>query len=200
MFVEVPYWHPYSTDKFICCIVPGSSQWFLHFGEDIVIAWTQGKSTILGGTETHRSSWQRKESHRCCCHGPLEPLTMENSGTSPVLIRYDSMRLLSLRQSERTTARAWDNTRDELIRAMVWSILNINKDGRAGGARRLPNIWQKMINKGETILKVYKCCTPVNKAMSEVSFCHNFSPNSCIQSKFEGQNRYDLIETCIVIN
>ena len=44
------------------------------------------------------------------------------------------------------------NTRDELIRVIGWSIRNINKDGRADGVRRLPNIWQKMINKrGEYI-------------------------------------------------
>ncbi|KAJ4450034.1 hypothetical protein ANN_01441 [Periplaneta americana] len=35
------------------------------------------------------------------------------------------------------------NTRDELIRAIGRSIRNINKDGRANGIRRLPNIWQK---------------------------------------------------------
>ena len=39
------------------------------------------------------------------------------------------------------------NTRDELTRAIVWSIWNINKDGRADGVRCLPNIWQKVINK-----------------------------------------------------
>ncbi|KAJ4426936.1 hypothetical protein ANN_26735 [Periplaneta americana] len=44
------------------------------------------------------------------------------------------------------------NTRDELIRAKGRSIRNINKDGRADGVRRLPNIWQKVINKvGENI-------------------------------------------------
>ena len=40
------------------------------------------------------------------------------------------------------------NTRDELIRAIGRSIRNINKDGHADGVRRLPNIWQKVINKG----------------------------------------------------
>ena len=34
---------------------------------------------------------------------------------------------------------------------------NINKDGRADGVRRLQNIWQKVINKGATILKVWVC-------------------------------------------
>ena len=38
--VDVRYWPLYSTDKFISCVVPGPSQWFFHFGEDILIAWT----------------------------------------------------------------------------------------------------------------------------------------------------------------
>ena len=38
-------------------------------------------------------------------------------------------------------------TRDELSHAIVRSIRNINKDGRTDGARRLPKIWQKVINK-----------------------------------------------------
>ena len=40
------------------------------------------------------------------------------------------------------------NTRDELIRAIVRTIRNIYKDGRADGVRRLPKCWQKLINKG----------------------------------------------------
>ena len=40
------------------------------------------------------------------------------------------------------------NTRDELIRALGRSVWSINKDGRADGVRRLPNIWQIVINKG----------------------------------------------------
>ena len=40
IFVDVPYWPPYSTDKFISYVVPGPSQWFFHFGEEIVIVWT----------------------------------------------------------------------------------------------------------------------------------------------------------------
>ena len=80
------------------------SQWFFHFGEEIVKAWTQKKTTTLGGTEPHHSSWQCKESH-CCCHEPLAPLAMGDSGTSTVLTRYESMRLRSHRQNEGTTAR-----------------------------------------------------------------------------------------------
>ena len=72
------------------------------------------------------------------------------------------------------------NTRDEIIHAIGRSIQNINKDGQADGVWRVPNIWQKMINKGTAILKVHKCCTPVNKAMSEIlNFCHCFLSNLC---------------------
>ena len=100
IFVDVPYWLPYSIDKFISCVVQGPSQWFFHFGKEIVIAWTQEKTTTLGGTESHHSSWQC-----CCCHGPLALLVMGDSGTSTVLTRYESIRLQSLRQSERTIAK-----------------------------------------------------------------------------------------------
>ena len=88
MFVHIPYWPSYRTDKLISCAVPGPSQWFFHFGEDIVIACTQEKTTALGGTEPHHSSWQSKESERCCCCGLLAPLAMGDSGTSTVLTRY----------------------------------------------------------------------------------------------------------------
>ena len=40
------------------------------------------------------------------------------------------------------------NTREELIRAIGRSMRNINKEARADAVRRLPNIWQKEINKG----------------------------------------------------
>ena len=65
----------------------------------------QEKTTTLGGTEPHHSSWQCKELHHCCCHGPLVPLAMGNSGTSTVLTQYESIQLRSLRQSETTTVR-----------------------------------------------------------------------------------------------
>ena len=43
--------------------------------------------------------------------------------------------------------------RYKLIRAIGRSIRNINKDVRADGVRRLLNVWQKVINKGMTVLK-----------------------------------------------
>ena len=110
----------------------------------------------------------------------LTSCALADSGTSTVLTRYESLRLY-LCQRERTLRGTRYNTRDELIRAIGRSIQNINKDGRADGVRRLPNIWLKVISKMVTILKVHKCCTPVNKAMSEISnCCHYFLFNSCI--------------------
>ena len=85
--------------------VPGLSLWLFHYGEDIVIAWTQEKMTIFGGTEPHHSSRQCKESHRCCCNGLLAQLAMGDSGTSTVLTQWESMWLRFLCQRERTTAR-----------------------------------------------------------------------------------------------
>ena len=104
IFVDVPYCPPCRTDNFISCVVPGPSQWFFHFGEKIVTAWTQEKTTTHGGTESHHSSWQCQESRRCG-HGPLAPLEIGDSVISTVLIQYEFMWLRSLRQNERTTAR-----------------------------------------------------------------------------------------------
>ena len=39
IIVDVPYQPPYSTDKFISCVLPGPSKWFFHFGEEILIVW-----------------------------------------------------------------------------------------------------------------------------------------------------------------
>ena len=116
---------------------------------------------------THHSSWQCKESH-CCCHGPLVLLAMEDFGTSTVLTRYENMRLQSLRQSERTTVREpvqckrWTNSRYRAVKterqqisALWWCTRPFKHLAKAG-------------NNGAAILKVYKCCTPVNKAMSEI--------------------------------
>ena len=66
------------------------------------------------------------------------------------------------------------NTRDELIRAIGRLLRKINKYGHADGVRCLPKIWQKAINKGATILKVYERCTLVNKVISEISSCWHF--------------------------
>ena len=138
----------YSTDKFTSCVVPGPSQLSFHLGEEFVIAWPQEKTTTLGATDRHQSSWQCKESHCCCCcccccccHGPLAQLAMEDSGTSTVLTRYESMQFRYLRQSERTTARYPVQHRRWTYPCYRTVIRNINEDGSADGVRRLPNIW-----------------------------------------------------------
>ena len=47
IFVDLPYWSPYSRGKFISSVVPGPSQMFFRVGEEIVIAWTQKEMTTL---------------------------------------------------------------------------------------------------------------------------------------------------------
>jgi hypothetical protein len=40
------------------------------------------------------------------------------------------------------------NTREEIIRAVGQSLLDINRSGRADGVRRYPQIWQKVVHMG----------------------------------------------------
>ncbi|KAJ4433695.1 hypothetical protein ANN_16006 [Periplaneta americana] len=74
---------------------------------------------------------------------PLASLAMGDSGTSSVLTRYDPCDYDLFTKVKEPLRGTRYNTRDELIRALGRSIRNINKDGRADGVRRLPNIWQK---------------------------------------------------------
>ncbi|KAJ4426651.1 hypothetical protein ANN_26449 [Periplaneta americana] len=76
------------------------------------------------------------------------PLAMGDSATSTVLTRYDPCDCDLFAKLKEPLRGTRYNTRDELIRALGRSIRNINKYGRADGVRRLPNIWQKVINKG----------------------------------------------------
>ena len=180
IFVNVPYRPPYSTDKFISCVLPGLSQWFFHFEGEIAIAWTHiewarwmfHKLPLPAAQEVRDSS------------GATTCTVMKNDGFFTTKYRRFLLRpcdydlFTKVKEPLRWTR---DNTRDELIRAIERSILDINKDGRADDIRRLPNIWQNVINKGVTILKVHKCCTPVNKAMSEISNCwHYVLSNLCV--------------------
>ena len=107
------------------------------------------REQLLGGIEPHHSSWQCKESHRCCCHGPLAPLAMGDSGTSTVLTRCESIRLRSLRQNERTTARG-----PVLHKRWTYPCYRaVNMEHQQRWTRwwctTPPNIWQKLINKGD---------------------------------------------------
>jgi hypothetical protein len=40
------------------------------------------------------------------------------------------------------------STRDAIIRAIGRSLQDINSDGRADGVRRLPHMWQKVVDMG----------------------------------------------------
>ena len=137
------------------------------------LKWFQGLRETLDGTDFRHSSWQCKESYRCYCHGPLAPLAMRDSGASTVLTRYEFTRLRSLRQSEGTITRG-------PVQHKRWTcpcILVVQYGTSTMDAltvRRFPNIWQKVINKGETILKVHKCCSFVNKVTSQISNCCHY--------------------------
>ena len=81
IFVEVPYWR--ISSPLVLYWVPRGVSFTLANRLQ-----SHGLRTTLGGTEPHHSSWQCKESHRCCCHRPLASLEMGDSGTSTVLTRY----------------------------------------------------------------------------------------------------------------
>ena len=121
----------------------------------------QEKTTSLRDTEPHHSIGNARSHTHLLTVTDLLPRwqweILEHLPYSPDV----SMRLRSLRESERNTARY--NTRNKLIRAIGRSIRNINKDGRTDGVRRLPNIWQKVISKGTTILKVPLWIKPCQK-------------------------------------
>ena len=168
IFVGVPYWPPYSMDKFISCVVPGPYQWFFHFDEEIIIAWTYSLSGEYGGCSRIYHFQRRKRS--VTAEVRLLALSwrmMEFCTTKCCRFLY----AITISSPKWKNLCAWHNTRDEFIRAIGRSVRNINKYGLAYGVRRLPNIWQKVINKGATILKVHKCCTPVN--IRNIS-CHYF--------------------------
>ena len=98
IFVDVPYWLPYSMDNFIPCVVPCPSQWFYHLGEDIVIArthieWVRCMFKNLPLPAAHDKS------------AVIPCIVIKNDGVlyhQVSLFSPESMRLRSLRQCERT--------------------------------------------------------------------------------------------------
>jgi hypothetical protein len=61
------------------------------------------------------------------------------------------------------------NTREEIIRAVGRSLLDINKSGLDDGVRRLPQIWQKLVQMGGRLyLKKVSVFTSGNKVISEL--------------------------------
>ena len=108
--------------------------------------------------------------------------TMGGSVTSSVHTRYGSIRLRSLRQSERTTAR-------DRVQHKGWTFpcyRAVNKEYEQRWARwwcTTPSKHLVKFNKGATIQNVHKCCTPVNKAMSEIlNCCHYLLSSPCTDS------------------
>ena len=95
------------------------------------------------------------------------------------------------------------NTRNQFIRAIGRLIRNINKERRTDGVHGLPNIWQTVISKRAAILKVHKCCSPVIKAISEISKCCNyFSSNPCkyaISLGKENGKDYNKTRACSLV-
>ena len=103
IFVDVPYSPPYSTDKFISCVVPVPRS---------------GSFTLAKRSQSH--GLRRKRRHlvvqnHIILHDNARDHTaatvtdllhrwqLGNSGTSTVLTRYEYMRLQSLRQGPDTT-------------------------------------------------------------------------------------------------
>ena len=105
IFVDVPYWLPFSTDKFISCIVLSSSQWFFQFGKEIIIAWTHigwirwifQYLPLPVAQEVHDSS------------SSISPCIVMKNGVvlyhQVPLFSPESIQLWSLCQSKRITAR-----------------------------------------------------------------------------------------------
>jgi hypothetical protein len=59
------------------------------------------------------------------------------------------------------------NTREEIIHAVGWSLLDIFGSGHCDGVHRLQQIWQKVVHMGVIILK--ECVfTSGNKVISEL--------------------------------
>ena len=146
VFVDVPYWPPSSTDKFISCVVPGLSQWFLYFGEEIVIAWTH-----IGWVRWMFQNLPLPEAQEFRDNSGVAPcIVMKKNGVlftkcRRVLLSPCDYDLFAKMKEPLRGIR--DNTKDELIRAIGRSKRNINKDECANGVRHLPYIWQQMINK-----------------------------------------------------
>ena len=110
--VDVPYWPPNSTDKFLCCVVPGPLQWFIHFGEQIVIAWTHTR-------------WVRWMFQKLPLPAAKE-VRDSSSGVTPCIVMKNVVilhhQVLSFSPESRY------NTTEELIRTIGRSIRNIKKE------------------------------------------------------------------------
>ena len=104
IFVHVPYWQPHNTDKFISYVVPGPSHWLFHFDKKIALArthirwvWWMFKNLPLPAAQEVRDS-----SDVTPCIVMKNDVVLYHQVSS---FSSESMRLQSLRQSERITMR-----------------------------------------------------------------------------------------------
>ena len=82
--VHCGVWHWWNNTAQHCTSkIDGKRSLLMHVHAAPPSSSAQEETTTLGGTEPHHSSWQCKESHRCCCHGPLTPLAMGDSEHPP---------------------------------------------------------------------------------------------------------------------
>ena len=108
---------------------------------------TQEKTTTLGGTEPiilHENARGRTAAAVTDLLRRWQWEILEHPPYSPYISPCDYDLFAKVKEPLRWT---WYSTRDELIRAIRQSKRNINKDERADGVRRLPDI----LTKGDTL-------------------------------------------------
>jgi hypothetical protein len=146
--INVQQWLPYSMNNLLSCVVMCPSQWFFYLGEEIISTWTHIR--WVGWMFQYLPLWAVKDilDSVSSMSPRILPLAIGDIGTSAILTQYESRRLWSLHQNERITARDTFNTREEIIHAVRWSLLDINRSGCTDGVWRLPQIWQKVVHMG----------------------------------------------------
>ena len=76
IFVDVLYWLPYCTDKFISSVVPGSSKLFFLNGKEIIIAWT-----YIGWVQWMFQNFPLPAAQEVCDSSSVTPfIVMKNDG------------------------------------------------------------------------------------------------------------------------
>jgi hypothetical protein len=96
--VDVQHWPPYSTNNRFSCVVT----------QTVNAAYSCNclcNHICPSLREWDDTCWQWKNSYCWYCQGSPSLQAMGGTGTSAILIRFESMRLWSLCQNERTTAR-----------------------------------------------------------------------------------------------
>ena len=136
-FLDVPYWQSYSTNKFISYVVPGLSQWFFHFGKEILIAWTRIRWVQWMFQISHCQ--QRKSSVTVAMVWRLA-LSWKMIGFCTTKCHHFLLSPCDYDLFAKIKEQLWGpryNARDELIRAMGRTIGLSTKMERADGVRRL---------------------------------------------------------------